>query len=171
MFIAVINENFQVAEEAKKEHQATSYWASYQAEIGKPTWIRKLNPYRWVKANPVKVKVENLPPNLVLPIQKALVQDYAIPKQDKRSEPVSFVVQNIIIFAKAHELSISQTFSVPTSSQRGPRHYPSKSLTALQRLFAGDPTSYDIPLTTLRHARNDMSSDANIIDEETERHL
>jgi hypothetical protein len=170
MFIAVINENFQVAEEAKKEHQATSYWASYQAEVGKSTWIRKLNPYRWVKANPVKVKVENLPSNLVLPIQKALVQDYAVPKQDRRSEPVSSIIQNIVS-AKTLELSISQTFSVSNSSQQGPRHYPSKSLTALQRLFAGDPTSYDIPLTTLRHARNETNSDANVIDEETERHL
>jgi voltage-dependent calcium channel len=89
MFIAVINENFQIAEEAKKGEQASNYWATYQAETEKAPWIRKLNPYRWVKANPVKVKVENLPSNLVLPIQKALVQDYAMPRQDQRSAPVS----------------------------------------------------------------------------------
>jgi len=89
MFIAVINENFQVAEEAKKGQQASNYWATYQAETRKAPWLRRLNPYRWMKANPVKVRVENLPSNLVLPIQKSLVQGYTVPRQDQRSAPVS----------------------------------------------------------------------------------
>jgi voltage-dependent calcium channel len=57
------------------------------------------------------------------------------------------------------------------ASSRGPRHYSSKSLTTLQRLFAGDPKSYDVPLATLRHARTETVPDLNLIDEETERHL
>lgn len=88
MFIAVINENFNVAEESKKGQQASNYWASHQPHQGSASWLRMLNPYRWVKANPVKVKVENLPSNLVLPMQKALVQDYDIPRQDKRTAAV-----------------------------------------------------------------------------------
>jgi voltage-dependent calcium channel len=89
MFIAVINENFNVAEEAKKGKQASNYWASHQPQQQSASWLRQLNPYRWVKPNPVKVKVENLPSNLVLPMQKALVQDYNIPRQDKRATGVS----------------------------------------------------------------------------------
>lgn len=90
MFIAVINENFDVAEEAKKGKQATNYWAKQQVEVGKASWFRKFNPYRWVRANPVKVKVENLPSNLVLPMQKALVQDQLAPKREA-STPVCCV--------------------------------------------------------------------------------
>ena len=39
------------------------------------TWLRRLNPYRWIKDSPVTVKVDNPPLNLVLPMQKALVQE------------------------------------------------------------------------------------------------
>jgi hypothetical protein len=88
MFIAVINENFDVAEEAKKGKQASNYWNQQQAKKGTSTWIRKLNPYRWIKANPVTVKVENLPSNLVLPMQKTLVQDYGVPRSDARPKPM-----------------------------------------------------------------------------------
>lgn len=85
MFIAVINENFDVAEELKKGKQASNYWATHQPKAGKVTWMRRLNPYRWVRANPVKVKVENLPSNLVLPMQKSLVQDYNVLGTDGRN--------------------------------------------------------------------------------------
>lgn len=88
MFIAVINENFDVAEESKKGQQASNYWATHQPQEGKTTWMRRLNPYRWMQANPVKVKVEHLPSNLVLPIQKALVQEYSAPRSDARSAAV-----------------------------------------------------------------------------------
>lgn len=90
MFVAVINENFSVAEESKKGKQAFNYWETHQMQTGKTTWMRRLNPYRWMKANPVKVKVENLPSNLVLPMQKALVQDYNVPRQDSRPAAVSY---------------------------------------------------------------------------------
>jgi hypothetical protein len=75
MFIAVINENFNVAEELKKDKQASNYWEIYQQETVKVSWMRTLNPYRWLKPNPVKVKVENLPSSLILPIDKTLVQE------------------------------------------------------------------------------------------------
>ncbi|KAF9236771.1 Ion transport protein-domain-containing protein [Melanogaster broomeanus] len=89
MFIAVINENFSVAEEAKRGKQASDYWAHHQQQqVTQSRWMRKLNPYRWVKAEPVTVKVENLPSNLVLPMQKTLVEDYPLPGQDRRSASV-----------------------------------------------------------------------------------
>jgi voltage-dependent calcium channel len=75
MFIAVINENFEVAEEQKKSKQTSHFYSQQKARLGTVTWLRRLNPYRWVKASPVTVKVDNLPSNLVLPMQKVLVQD------------------------------------------------------------------------------------------------
>jgi hypothetical protein len=76
MFIAVINENFEVAEEAKKSKQASNFWATQTAREGKPSWMRVLNPYRWFRANPVTVRVDELPSGLVLPMQKNLVMGY-----------------------------------------------------------------------------------------------
>ncbi|EEB96899.1 hypothetical protein MPER_03881, partial [Moniliophthora perniciosa FA553] len=145
MFIAVINENFQVAEEQKKSKQASQYWATHRVESGKSTWIRRLNPYRWVRANPVKVKVENLPSNLVLPMQKALVQDYAGPS--------------------GSDGGVNTDETTSGSSRRGMRHYTNKSLGTLQKLFAGDSQADDFPLQTIKHTRSETLS------EEMERHL
>jgi len=92
MFIAVIDENFSVAEETKKRKQASDYWAQHHPQqVTHNSWTRKLNPYRWIKADPVRVKVENLPSNLVLPIQKTLVQDYGVIGQDSRNAPVCII--------------------------------------------------------------------------------
>jgi hypothetical protein len=89
MFIAVIHENFNVAEETKKSKQASDYWAQHHPQrVMHNSWTRKLNPYRWIKADPVRVKVENLPSNLVLPMQKALVQDYGVIGKDNRNGAV-----------------------------------------------------------------------------------
>ena len=82
MFIAVINENFDVAEEAKKGRQASHYWASQRQEKAQVPWVKKLNPYRWFAPAPKAIAVDNLPSSLVLPMQKALVQDYNVPKRE-----------------------------------------------------------------------------------------
>ena len=82
MFIAVINENFDVAEEAKKGRQASHYWASQRQEKTQVSWTKKLNPYRWFTPAPKAIAVDNLPSSLVLPMQKALVQDYSVPKRE-----------------------------------------------------------------------------------------
>lgn len=165
MFIAVINENFNVAEEAKKGKQATNYWETHQIEAGKASWMRRLNPYRWVKANPVKVKVENLPSNLILPMQKALVQDYTVPKQEARSDLVRGCgVVFRLVFSFLHYVQ-------KRSVSGGARHISSKSLSALQRLFNGKTESNDVPLANLRHARNETFGTGDPRDEETERHL
>jgi len=82
MFIAVINENFDVAEEAKKGRQASHYWASQRQEKAQVPWVKKLNPYRWFAPAPKAIAVDNLPSGLVLPMQKALVQDYNVLKRE-----------------------------------------------------------------------------------------
>ncbi|OJA17446.1 hypothetical protein AZE42_05939 [Rhizopogon vesiculosus] len=143
MFIAVINENFSVAEETKKDKQASDYWAQHHPQqVTHNSWTRKLNPYRWLKPDPVRVKVENLPSNLVLPIQKTLVQDYGVIGQDGRNAPKS----------------------VPL---KGARHLPSRSLTMLQHLFSGTTYSNDVPLVTLRQGHESTVAQ----DEDTERYL
>jgi hypothetical protein len=87
--IAVINENFSVAEEMKKSKQASDYCAQHHPQrVTHNSWTRKLNPYRWIKPDPVRVKVESLPSNLVLPMQKTLVQDYGVIGQDNRNGAV-----------------------------------------------------------------------------------
>lgn len=82
MFIAVINENFDIAEEAKKGRQASHYWASQRQEKTQVSWMKKLNPYRWFAPAPKAIAVDNLPSSLVLPMQKALVQDYSVPRRE-----------------------------------------------------------------------------------------
>ncbi|KAJ3714680.1 Ion transport protein-domain-containing protein [Lentinula raphanica] len=149
MFIAVINENFEVAEEQKRSQQASHYWSTHQVQAGKATWVRRLNPYRWFKANPVKVKVENLPSSLVLPMQQALVSDYS-------SSGDSRPVQTKVAVGSA-------------GGKSGMRHYTKKSLSALQKLFGGDDKADNVPLTNLKHNRSETLGALG--DEETERHL
>ncbi|KAG7087347.1 hypothetical protein E1B28_013323 [Marasmius oreades] len=149
MFIAVINENFQVAEEQKKSKQASHYWATHRVQAGRATWMRRLNPYRWVKANPVKVKVDNLPSNLVLPMKKTLVQDYSGPSRLDRSS--------------------NTDRTAGSSARHGMRHYTNKSLTTLQKLFAGDPKTEDVPLATIKHNRSETLGASG--DQTLERHL
>ncbi|KDR66929.1 hypothetical protein GALMADRAFT_258813 [Galerina marginata CBS 339.88] len=154
MFIAVINENFEVAEEQKKSKQASDYYSQRKARHGSVTWLRRLNPYRWVKANPETAKVSNLPSNLILPMQKTLVQDYSLSRADSRSLPVPVKK------------------SVRKHRFMKPQHYSSKSLTALQQLFAGDVKTNDISLSTFRHNGQETSDNpSDPFDEEMERHL
>ncbi|KAG2155280.1 Ion transport protein-domain-containing protein [Suillus bovinus] len=142
MFIAVIHENFSVAEETKKSKQASDYWTqSHPQRVMHNSWTRKLNPYRWIKADPVRVKVENLPSNLVLPMQKTLVQDYGVIGQHNRKKPVPL---------------------------KGARHLPSKSLTMLQQLFSGTTNSNDLLLVDLRQGRRESTAVQN---EEMDRYL
>jgi hypothetical protein len=75
MFIAVINENFDVAEETKTDEQAALLLNKHR-KAGELRWWNKLNPYRWFKANPKAIAVNSIPSGMVLPMQKALVQDY-----------------------------------------------------------------------------------------------
>ena len=81
MFIAVINENFEIAENSKKSRQASRYWAAHRPQETRMPWLRRLNPYRWIKAQPKAIAVEQLPSDLILPMQKTLVDSY--PMQEK----------------------------------------------------------------------------------------
>ncbi|KZV67749.1 hypothetical protein PENSPDRAFT_687890 [Peniophora sp. CONT] len=145
MFIAVINENFNVAEESKRGQQADFYFQAQQPQQGRAGWLRRLNPYRWFRASPKAIVVENLSGNLVLPMQKALIQDYGLPPADRDAR------------------------SPNTARNKG--HFTTKSLNALQALFIGDTGTHDVPLANLRSHRKDPSAPTDGADEETERHL
>ncbi|KAI0919913.1 hypothetical protein AcV5_001858 [Taiwanofungus camphoratus] len=147
MFIAVINENFEIAEESKRSRQASNYWASHQPQKAGASWVRKLNPYRWFKAQPKAVAVEQLPTNLVLPMQRTVVEDYTLPKE-------------------------GITVEDPSAKKVISRQYSAKSyIRRLQHLFTGDSSINDMPMTTLRNGRRDSAVPPDPVDEETERHL
>ena len=94
MFIAVINENFDVAEEQKRSRQASHFWAAQRPEKARAAWVRRLNPYRWFQAKPKAIAVDQLPSNLVLPMQKSLVQDYTFGIRDRRSGALVIIAQH-----------------------------------------------------------------------------
>ena len=87
MFIAVVDENFDVAEEQKKSIQASQFYNLQKARHRSANWLRRLNPYRWIKASP---EVKNLPSKLVLPMQKVLVQEKSSRLDGVRTTAVSF---------------------------------------------------------------------------------
>lgn len=94
LFIAVINENFHVAEETKREQQVADHYANTQTTAGRFAWLSKLNPYKYTKANPKAVAVENLPSNLVLPLRKAIIQNKR-PRRQGTESSVSNLLFNI----------------------------------------------------------------------------
>ncbi|KAI0698022.1 Ion transport protein-domain-containing protein [Cytidiella melzeri] len=147
MFIAVINENFDVAEEHKRSRQASHFWAAQRPEKARAAWVRRLNPYRWFEAKPKALAVDQLPSNLVLPMQKSLVQDYTFRKE---------VLRNI---------------QDPSRRGNGAQHVSKKSISVLQTLFTGKKMSLDVPLATIRGGKRESTIVQEGIDEETERHL
>ena len=74
-----------VAEEQKRSRQAPHFWAAQRPQKARAPWVRRLNPYRWFEAKPKAIAVDQLPSNLILPMQKSLVQDYALPFRDRRA--------------------------------------------------------------------------------------
>jgi hypothetical protein len=143
MFIAVINENFDIAEEAKRSQQAQSFWAQQSQGQGgtRSEWLKKLNPYRWVQANPVTVQVPNMPANLVLPMKKTLVQDLYSRDTQGQGRSRDPVPGNITSFGTMNS-------DVQGASQQG-KHFRDRSLTLMQRMFATTAArSDDVPLAT-----------------------
>jgi hypothetical protein len=117
MFIAVINENFSVAEEAKRSQQASLYFQTQEPDKTRAAWVHKLNPYRWFKPSPRAIVVETLPSNLVLPMQKSLVQDYKMP--ERRPSRVRFFPFPSSLPRRCFVLMISCV--VPDSGERKAR--------------------------------------------------
>jgi len=77
LFIAVIQENFSVAEELKRKQQIEAFIKKTQPKSSHSSWLDRWNPYRLLKGKPKAIAVQNLPPNLVLPLKKSIVRDFA----------------------------------------------------------------------------------------------
>ncbi|EJT98090.1 hypothetical protein DACRYDRAFT_118858 [Dacryopinax primogenitus] len=76
MFIAVINENFSIAEEQKRAEQLSAYLQKQtEPAATSVSWMSQWNPYRFMRPAPRSLAVESLPANLVLPMQKSLVRE------------------------------------------------------------------------------------------------
>jgi hypothetical protein len=85
MFIAVINESFAIAEEQKHKAQVQAFVKRSEPEAVRIGWFTKWNPYRHMKPKPRAVAVDNIPQNLVLPMQKAAVKAF-MTKQEAITE-------------------------------------------------------------------------------------
>ena len=119
MFIAVINENFDVAEEQKRSRQASHFWAAQRPQKARAAWIRRMNPYRWFEAKPKAIAVDQLPANLVLPMQKSLVQDYTFGIRDRRSG-----AQVRLPYTVRHEFASKRLSRAKEESQAGQSTFP-----------------------------------------------
>ncbi|WVQ72778.1 hypothetical protein IAR50_002338 [Cryptococcus sp. DSM 104548] len=86
MFIAVINENFAIAEEQKRRRQVEAFIRKAEAPSDHLTWIDRLNPYRLMTARHRAVKVGVLPPSLVLPLKHSSGVDVSMPSDLQAGE-------------------------------------------------------------------------------------
>ena len=64
------SQNFAVAEEEKRKEQIEAFIRKSEPASAHVSWIDRLNPYRLMKAHHHSIKVETLPPNLVLPLKQ-----------------------------------------------------------------------------------------------------
>jgi hypothetical protein len=68
-------QNFAVAEEQKRKRQIEEFIRKAEPISAHVSWIDRLNPYRLMSANRNAVKVNTLPPNLVLPLKQNVGPD------------------------------------------------------------------------------------------------
>ncbi|RUS24571.1 hypothetical protein BC938DRAFT_473377 [Jimgerdemannia flammicorona] len=70
-------ENFETDEEEKRRRQIEAYVSkTEQGDNEDRPIISRWNIYRYFKANPKSLAVENIPYNLVLPMQKNVVREF-----------------------------------------------------------------------------------------------
>ncbi|CAG8581619.1 28361_t:CDS:10 [Gigaspora margarita] len=75
MFIAVVQENFAIAEEEKHKIQVESFRRNADPTVKKDVVIERWNIYRFFKEKPKALAVENIPSSLVLHTQKSRVKE------------------------------------------------------------------------------------------------
>lgn len=76
MFIAVLQENFEIAEEQKHKIQLQTYKRDVDPKDKKDDVIYRWNFYKYFQAKPKALAVENIPYNLILHTQKSRVRDF-----------------------------------------------------------------------------------------------
>jgi hypothetical protein len=101
MFIAVINENFSVAEEAKREMQASNY-SEQRGQTIRSRWINMLNPYLWLRTRSTTVNAESSSSTLVLGEAETLVQHDPLPMHEGLSQVVSIIFDSALLLILFH---------------------------------------------------------------------
>ncbi|CAB4398324.1 unnamed protein product [Rhizophagus irregularis] len=76
MFIAVLQENFEIAEEQKHKIQLQTFKRDVDPKEKKDDVIYRWNFYKYFQAKPKALAVENIPYNLILHTQKSRVRDF-----------------------------------------------------------------------------------------------
>ena len=66
-----------MAEELKRKQQIEAFIRKTQPKSTHSSFLDRWNPYRLLKGKPKAIAVDNLPPNLVLPLKKSIVRDFA----------------------------------------------------------------------------------------------
>ncbi|KAI8331328.1 Ion transport protein-domain-containing protein [Chlamydoabsidia padenii] len=91
MFITILMENFETAEEEKRQRQVHHYAKKHDSvKANAEAIISRWNIYRYLRPNPKNVTIDSIPANLKLPLQKSDIRDFmndggqqhTIPQQD-----------------------------------------------------------------------------------------
>ncbi|KAH0835701.1 Ion transport protein-domain-containing protein [Lanmaoa asiatica] len=146
MFIAVINENFSVAEEAKREMQASNY-SEQRRQTASSRWIRMLNPYLWLRTKSTTVNAENPSSTSVLG-EETLVRHDPLPMH--------------------HRLDQRRT---PSSTNSRSYHLRQNSFGLLHELFTGSEETDDIPLLDLHQVHSESRGPDDPVEYETDRYF
>ncbi|KAI8983763.1 Ion transport protein-domain-containing protein [Pilobolus umbonatus] len=89
MFIAVLMENFEIVEDDKRKRQVLHYMKKTEDVLDKTNVVNPWNIYRFFKPKPKGLDIKNIPYNLVLTVQKSIVQEFMSGAEaDKKAEPV-----------------------------------------------------------------------------------
>ncbi|CEP08594.1 hypothetical protein [Parasitella parasitica] len=76
LFIAVLMENFEIAEEDKRKRQVLQFMEKTENELGQKTVVSRWNIYRYFKPKAKGLDIKNIPSNLVLSVQKNIVREF-----------------------------------------------------------------------------------------------
>jgi voltage-dependent calcium channel len=89
MFIAVVQENFEIAEEEKRKSQLRAFIRRADPKEKTETAINKWNPYRFFKAKPKTLAVATIPSELILNTKKSRVRDFMRDSDVKQSKVIN----------------------------------------------------------------------------------
>ncbi|RCH83217.1 calcium channel protein, partial [Rhizopus stolonifer] len=76
LFIAVLMENFEIAEDDKRKNQVQNFMKKTENELEKKTVVSRWNIYRYFKPQAKGLDIKNIPGNLVLSVQKSIVREF-----------------------------------------------------------------------------------------------
>jgi hypothetical protein len=94
MFIAIIMENFETAEEEKRQRQVQDYLNKNDTMILEDAPIAsRWNVFRYLKPKPKGLAVDNMPSGLVLSTQKEYVREFLVDSNRGNAIPVEQVSQ------------------------------------------------------------------------------